>query len=192
VNCDENNSQIADSVHLIRECAEASKALVLLIHHMGKSNGSSKQSGRGSSAIYDAVDGQIDVNGRNGSVEVSCAKIRDGVFFKGLSFEFVDTGEFVEHQNCKTKLELRLTSDDLPQREVSKKMEICILLKERGELNRGQIFDAVGGKATALDEAMNELVQQNVVITRTGYKNAKLYSLGDNANVFMDYEGGAL
>lgn len=183
--CDENNSQIADTLHMLRGVAEKSKALTLLIHHMGKSNGGSKQSGRGSSAIYDSVDAQLDMDAKDGVIEIKCSKNRDAIYWKGIRYTMDDAGEFVPEQNTTKELVFTLLSDDVQVNEDDRQLKIVQFVNENKVANQKELFDLVKGGKEAFDELVKQMLQQKLLVESRGPKNARLFHLGEHAENYL-------
>lgn len=182
--CDENNSQIAESIHMLRQVAEESKCLILLIHHMGKGNSNSKQSGRGSSAIYDAVDGQLDMHAQDGIISIKCAKNRDGLYWDELHFSLKDEGEFVESQFCTEKL-CFYHSDTQVDQENNQELIILSKIRELGSANQKILFECYKGSRASFGSMMADMEQQSLITVTKGAKNACIYTLGKNADEYF-------
>jgi AAA domain len=93
--------QIEPIVDRLRIVAEKADTCIVLIHHAGKSPLKNKDIGRGSAAIYDSVDNQINctMNGEDfqtATYTLSCAKARDG-WFLPIHFTMRSFGKMLDN-----------------------------------------------------------------------------------------------
>jgi energy-coupling factor transporter ATP-binding protein EcfA2 len=178
---DENSSQISGVVSMLKRVAERANTVFIFIHHKGKGV-SAKQSGRGSSAIFDNEDLQIDLDAdpNTGTVKVSCAKNRDGVYFKGFSYKVEDEGEIIFNQDCSEKLIFELISDEIPIKYDDLQKNILKNIKENENINSGKLFDLIKGKRVIFDECIDQMVQQNL-INKKNKGRTIFFTLGKNA-----------
>ncbi len=187
---DENSSDIlADVLSLLKTVAEVSNTAFIFISHKGKSNSNSaKQSSRGTSAIYDVIDVQIDLDSADGVVEFECAKNRDGIYFDGFKYIMKDEGDFIENQNCTTKLCFELLEGKVKPKNSDRQKEVLESIKNSqiGQLNSTQLRDSIKCDKNYLPELVANMVQQKLIIETISGK-AKLYSLGENAQSYMDW-----
>lgn len=189
--CDENNSQIGHHLNVLKRVAERSNSVVMIIHHKGKAGGSVKQTGRGSSAIFDAVDAQIDLDQRGDTIELSCAKNRDGVFWKGISYRVIDSGVFVSEQHATEELKLEIVKEELPIRQEKKQIDIINYLIKDGERNYTGLYEQTGkGNRDLFAQLIGDMIQQKLIKERKGASNSRIMSLGENGLNFLNGDFG--
>jgi RecA-family ATPase len=189
---DENNSQIGTPLGLLRSVAEKTNTLVLLITHKGKgTENAAKQTGRGSSVIYDVVDGQIDLKATHTDdavvIEVSCAKNRDAIRWQGFSYRLVDKGEYIRHQHCTTQLCLEVLDQTMANPDQQKQVAAIKFLREQRECNLTQMREVLHIKGIKADQMIEDMKQQKLLTERKS-GNTRLFALGENAQTFLDYE----
>jgi AAA domain len=187
---DENSSQIADVLALLKTVAEKTNSVICFIHHKGKGNSNSKQTGRGSSAIYDNEDIQLDLDADQSTqtISVSCAKNRDGVFFDGFSYKISDTGFFIENQDCKSGLSLYLQEEKIRQKDHDK-INIILAALKNGEKNQGELFNLIKGKRQLFNILIETMVKQNLIESKKGTGHSIIYYLGSNSNAINNDDG---
>lgn len=183
--CDENSSQIADILSLLNRVAEKSNVVLVFISHKGKvgEGAQKKQSARGSSAIYDATDVQIDLDAKDDCIALSCAKNRDGMFWRGVEFKMSDGGNWIEAQNCYEKLIFELVRDDIKSKNHNKQVEILKLIKFSTEqsLKHSQIYELIKGDKDKFNLLLSDMIQQKLIIEKNGKFNSRMFFLGENA-----------
>lgn len=178
---DENNSQISEPISLLKRVAEVNNCVILMIHHKGKGPTGSKQSGRGSSAIYDGVDVQIDLESdNNGLITLSCAKNRDGVYFAGVSYLLEDRGEYIQSQRCQRELTLTLLDEKIKVTDSDRQKQIIDAVKAAGKQNQKNLFSLVKGSRDSFDKLIDQMLQQKLLTEEAGPKNARIFSPGEN------------
>ena len=178
---DENNSQIAQPLSVLKRVAEINNCVIIFIHHKGKGGVGSKQSGRGSSAIYDGIDIQIDLDSDNaGTISLSCAKNRDGIYFQGMSYTLEDKGDFDENQRCTEQLALSLLEDKLKVNESDRQEVIVRAIKLNGTQKQNDLFTLVKGNKAAFDKLIVAMIQQQIIKEEKGPKNSRVFSAGVN------------
>ncbi len=173
---DENSAEIERVLHMLKRVAEKSQCAVLLIHHKGKGK-DAKQSGRGHSSIYDSCDIQIDLDNKDGAYEMECAKNRDGDFFKGLTYELVDTGDFNVAQNCSEQLNLNLITAEVKSRKGDARGRILEMITNNPRINQGELFALVKGDRDIFNSMLDSLLSANLIEKAKGGRGAILYSL---------------
>jgi|ERR1017187_502609 hypothetical protein len=172
---DENSSSIDILLKMLKRVAEKAECAVVVVHHKGKGK-DAKQTGRGSSAIYDSADLQIGLDSKDNIYEVKCEKTRER-YFPGFKFTLLDEGEYNENQKCSEKLVFQLLEDDIKSTEGSMRDRIIDVLLKNNELNKGGLYDLIGGDKTAFDSLIKGMEADKSLIIRTGTHNAKICSL---------------
>jgi RecA-family ATPase len=189
--CDENNSQIGSFLNRLKRAAEAANCIVFFISHMGKTDGSSKQSARGSSAIFDAVDMQLDLSATHSEdsimIEVRCAKNRDFIRWKGFTYRLVDEGEYISSQKCTSILTLSLMQKELKKDTQMAEELILKYLQENKEMNQRQFRDVSKLKGVVADQLAKDMVQQKI-LTLDIRSKSNIYSIGEHGQTMLDYE----
>jgi DNA-binding MarR family transcriptional regulator len=175
---DENSADIERVLNMLKHAAEQSNTAILLIHHKGKSSNGAKQTGRGHSSIYDAVDIQIDLSANDAGFDLSWVKNRDGKIIMGMSYDLIDVGEVIESQNCSSALEFKLIADDIKPIKINSKESLLGLLIE-GPANQGQINDALRGQRANVKKLVKALFEDGFIDEQRGAKNALIYSITD-------------
>jgi len=133
---DENNGEMEPILKIMKRAADETNCCILLIHHKGKGGGGVKQSGRGSSTIYDSCDYQIDLDyiEKNASVEITAKKTRDGKPFEPIIYQMRDVGDYMENLNATRSLVfVRVNEEEAMDR------VILTYLLENGDANKNQI-----------------------------------------------------
>lgn len=174
---DENSPQIEIILKMFKRVSEKTNCAILLVHHKGKQS-NSKQSGRGHSSIYDSVDLQIDLEVSNKIFELSCAKMRDGDFFDGLSYTLSDEGDYHAKQKCSTKLVFKLNEANIKSKTSDQRTRILDELNSAANpINQGDLYDIVKGDTVMFKKVLDNLVESNIVEMSKGARGAKLYAL---------------
>lgn len=178
---DENSSQIAEPLSVLKRVAEINNCVIIFIHHKGKGGGISKQSGRGSSAIYDGIDIQIDLDAdSSGKITLSCAKNRDGINFPGISYLLEDKGERCENQRCTEQLVFTLLDNAVKVNNANRQEMIIEAIKQNVSMKQGDLFDLVKGRKADFDKLIESMKQQQIIKEDKGPKNSRIFSAGTN------------
>jgi hypothetical protein len=176
---DENSAAMGQVFKGFRWLSEVTGAVVTLVHHPNKPNGTTRKIGdtmRGSTAIKGAIDLSLLVEREAGSefITVKPAKERDNTILPfGARFVF-------EHKPGTNELyTARFWREDLPdpKAEASAELRASILAAlEDGPLNRTQIRDAAKRNAAEVNRMLEFLVQTRVVeLDEQG--RSKVYSM---------------
>lgn len=178
---DENSSRIETVVKMLKRVATRSKCVVLLIHHMGKGKSESKQSGRGSSAIYDCADLQIDLHHELEDVDfkLHCAKSRMQEAFKPTAYILKNIGTFIEKQKCTQGL---LFEETMSVPVEDKDISILKYIKSNPGIKASDFKsnkEIGGGDSNIINNILKKLAKEGSIKIEKGPHNASLHTITD-------------
>lgn len=179
---DENSAAIEPILKILKSVAIETNCCMLMIHHKGKGNITSKQTGRGHSSIYDSLDLQIDLDSNNDEFKVNCAKSRDTRPFNGLVYKLIDSGEWFEKQNCHECLDFELIGEN----NNDSKINLCKKIQEAVRINQTSLYGLVKGDRNSFTQLLNSLISEDLVKSEIGPRNSKILSLTDNGIDFVN------
>jgi hypothetical protein len=166
---DENSADIRWILDVLKEVAGESNCAIVIIHHMGKTPGSARTSARGHSAIMDAIDVKIDLEGGIGvkGYNLTCSKNRDGVAFDPLSYDIIDIGAPMKHKPKTTEgLQFLLKSYNAP---VKQTMQTRILSElESGPSPMTALQKAIGGEKKIFYKEIDEMKEAGFITVEEG------------------------
>jgi len=183
---DENSTALVPLLAMLKDVAETTDACILVIHHKGKA-GDKKQSGRGSSSIYDSADCQIDMSRAQNSdvTEVWCGKGRDYAKFGRLSFTPRDDGGWFKDQHCHEKLFLDLHNEAETKAEENQITILSRLLET--DLIQNRLTERTGmGKPTAI-KLIKSMVDDGLIVETPKGKSLS-YALANSGYKLLGYE----
>lgn len=175
---DENSSDMAYPLQLLKECAEEVGCTIIIIHHKGKSKTTATQTGRGSSAIYDGVDAQLDMDYNRDSKlrTLRWTKVRDNDDQREvLTCRMFDNGRMVEEHNKTMGLSFEL----IGEREILIKNALDKIVKHLSiaSLKDGELYNKVKGDKDIYHEALDSGKQSNLIIDRHPDKRTTLWTM---------------
>lgn len=188
---DENLSKdMIVPLRMLERAAARSGCTILLICHMGKNAGhGAKQKNRGTSAIYDAVYGEMDMEKVDrGPCEVSFSKANEGTLPLGFTFEIKDTGEYIEDQECTEGLDFELLIKKIEKKVDVKLMILDTISKSLDVLNQSALFKIIKGDRGTFNRAL-EILEKEQYITLTKGRSIE-YSITDKGREFLEKEEG--
>lgn len=174
--CDENSStEVSPIMMMLKNVAEKANVAVILIHHMGKNvSESTKQKGRGSSAIFDSVDLAYDLTQTKGICKVQCAKMRDGRPIETFQYQLVDGAEFDLAHDLSYSLSLCMVNDNYEEPEKSVRDLVFEALTT--PMTSNEVSRAVGKSKQATLDALQSLEKiQKIFSFEDGRK--KMYKM---------------
>lgn len=186
---DENSSkEMSRVLGMLERAADRSKCTILLICHMGKNAGhGAKQKTRGSSAIYDAVYGEIAMEKADrGPCEVSFSKANEGTLPLGFTFEIKDTGEYIQSQKCTEGLDFELLIKKIEKKVDVKLIILNTISKSLDVLNQSALFKIIKGDRGTFNRAL-EVLEKEQYITLTKGRSIE-YSITDKGREFLEKE----
>ena len=186
---EENDSSIREYLDMLLRVTSRTGTIFVVIHHEGKppvqgSPRSRLQSMRGSSALADAIDCAIGVQGRDGIFSVEQTKSSWGKHGEPLSLKLVDEGEVDPSSGLSSgiRLEQVATEDAAGRRdkglETCKKLVLELLRKEKRPLGSKEIRRLISGRSQTKLAALRCLKEQGEVVQD---QETKLYSLPSRA-----------
>lgn len=183
---DENSSEMSTIMSTLKECAEKANTAIVLIHHQGKANNSNvKQSGRGSSAIYDGACTQIDLDYKKGVYYLTCAKSR-GLFFDDLAYVIKDEGEKLKSHRCTEKLVFEAAKSESQEKEDSRKIEILSQIMKTPGISQGNLKAELKMNVSDLKKLTEEYEFEGLVDIEIGKANKHSYSLTAAGESFLE------
>lgn len=185
---DENSSDIEKVLKMLKRVGEKTQCTIMVIHHKGKGGRDNRQTGRGSSAIYDSCDVQIDLDSNNDVYELSCAKNREGPYFFGIKYRILDTGEHHVQQKCTVKLEFQLLQDDIKSTKQTQQEKIVTALMQQEELKFNDLFEQVKGDRVKFHAVLTAMVEAHELNEVAGPRNSKLYSLTHDFKTMQEWK----
>lgn len=178
---DENSSDIGSKVcTMLHRLAEECDASVMFIAHKGKNiDGTVVQSIRGTSAFYDGVDVQIDLDKldkESDTISLTFKKMRDGKIPQSVSYVLVEGGKFNEEQNCSEELGFMVT--DVPDKIDQRKIDILKRIRDAKEpLNVAALEVTVKGLSRS--KLHDGMVLHDELVEKPGKrKNERLFDIG--------------
>jgi KaiC/GvpD/RAD55 family RecA-like ATPase len=180
ISSDENDSRVRQPLDMLTRVSEETRCTFLIIHHAGKgSRADSRQTPRGSSAIFDAAGTVLLLEkDADGTIEVSQPKSRS-VNFSGMTFRFQDSGEYIKTIGRKDTLRLVPVDDAPPERPLRERIVMELrnspassdALRRRLKVNK-KTFLAV----------LRTLSAENIVISEVDSKDSRksLYRVNED------------
>lgn len=187
IQCDENSSQISYVFELLKSIAEITNTVIIVIHHKGKSpNTSSKDQGRGSSAIYAGFDVVIDLDVDDDSNEITlkCQKNREQIYFPSLIYKLKDGGNFNDNQRCSEQLQLILVEGEV--KKDKKEAEILSYVINGQQIKWTLLYEKIKGDKIKFNELLNDMIQQQLLNEINGPKNSRIFSMGINGLTYLE------
>lgn len=177
---DENDSAIREHIDMLGRVSQATGCTILLIHHAGKTKDSErprKESGRGSSAIFDAVGTNFVLSAEKGRpTKVSHEKDRELGFTLedfGLAIEDVPTDDGNTRGGLRVRyldLEELLAQERKLEEQKAKleKTKIAVLdvVKEHAGIGMKSLRARLPARGELVDAAVEELVDECKLIER--------------------------
>lgn len=186
---DESSSEIEKPLKLLREVAQTTGCAIIIIHHKGKGK-DAKQSGRGSSAIFDAADTQMDVDrDEHGKYKLEQRKNRDGQHATIQFLTIHDEGDYCPNIKKEERLVLSLiTSEyDEGEKKIPLRTRILDFLDTNPGANQKAIKNEMPESANNCQTAIDILVSEdNVKISeKRGAANAKLHYITEKGKSLL-------
>lgn len=189
---DENLSKdMVIPMSMLVRASERSGCTILLICHMGKNGGhGSKQRNRGTSAIYDAVYGEMDMEKdpvRDAPCVVSFSKANEGVLPLGFTFNVNDTGEYIEDQECTEGLEFELMVKKIEKKSDIKLTILNAINLSLDALNQSALFKIVKGDRNVFNRALEYLEKEKLITVTKG--RSITYEITERGKEYLDNDG---
>lgn len=173
--CDENDANKMSKVFGLLRLYKQSGITVILIHHNRKegTNTNSSQNMRGSSDILASVDCHISIKRKDKRMILEQTKSRVSEEIKPFEIEVNSNEESIDFKYIS-----EITKEDKTR---DFKEFIIDVLKENEGLNKSEIFELsksleIGGYST-MNNVLIDMEKNNEIISKTGEKNSKTYSL---------------